>query len=110
MSALPDHLRLFFRDESLKSVLLPLNHDRESGLYTVGEWDVAVELPNGETMQVYAEVGDQDGVADISLSITQDGRDFDVRCLGGLIVSYTSAGGMDVLCQIGTGPWEQGEH
>ena len=106
MPPLPDHLRLFFRDESQQSVLLPLTHDPESGLHTVGDWEVDVELPNGETIKVYAEVGYHDGVADISLSIIQDGRDFDVRCLGGLIVNYTSAGGMDVLCQIGTGPWE----
>ncbi|MFB9066666.1 hypothetical protein [Pseudofulvimonas gallinarii] len=106
MSTLPDHLRLFFRDESMQSVLLPLTRDEESGLCTVGDREVAVDLPNGETINVYAEVAEHEGVADISLSIIQDGRDFDVRCLGGLIVNYTSAGGMDVLCQIGTGPWD----
>jgi hypothetical protein len=104
--SLPTTLDIFFRDPAFPRTSLILRCGYDDGLYTVGESEQEVELPNGETILVYAEVAVGESGPDISLSIIQGGRDFDVRCSAGLIVSYTTEQGLDVLCQIGTGGWE----
>ena len=104
--SLPTTLRIFFRDESIPEISLPLTCEGGDDLYTLGNQEKEVVLPNGEKVLVYAEVASGVAGPDISFSIIQAERDFDVRCNGGLVVSYTTAKGLDVLCQIGTGGWE----
>jgi len=96
-------LRIYFRDDDIPEIHLQmegddefwsLNHERE------------LELPNGEKIEVYAEVGINEGLADISVSVIQNGRDFDVRCGSGVIVSYETESNFEVLLQVGTGGWE----
>jgi hypothetical protein len=63
-------------------------------------------LPNGEQIAVYAEVGMDRSIPDVSLSIVEDGRVFGVRCSYGVVVTFTTKGEFEVLLQIGTGAWE----
>lgn len=97
--------RIFFRDEDIPEILIPLESQGESGFYSL-ETEKKVSLPNGEAIEVYAEIRLNIEPIDISLSITEKGREFDIRCGNGVIVSYQTSGGLDVLFQIGTGAWE----
>lgn len=98
-------LRVFFRDEDLADVLLPLEKAGTGEFYSLGS-EQDLTLPNGEVITVYAEVGLDGGVPDILLTIIQGGRDLDIRCGSGVIVSYETEGHLDVLLQVGTGAWE----
>ena len=46
-------------------------------------------------------------IADVSLSIIEDGRLSAIRCGSGVVFSYTTRSGLDILFQIGTGPWDE---
>ncbi|GGY85197.1 hypothetical protein GCM10011613_32890 [Cellvibrio zantedeschiae] len=80
----------------------PYDGDRFFSLGT--EQDLV--LPNGEVIQIYAEVNPIAAPADILVSIIQDGRSLDVRCGAGVIISYQTTAGFEFLAQIGTGAWE----
>lgn len=91
--------------EDLTQVVINLPpHGSDSFLSLVREQDLV--LPNGEVVQIYAEVNPAAQPADILLSIIQDGRSMDVRCGAGIIVSYQTTAGFEFLAQIGTGAWE----
>ncbi len=100
-------LRIFYRNESTPEFVFSLVDNDNSGCYALGQGlEQNVELFNGENIEVYAEVrSDQDPI-DISLCISQAGRDLDIRCGAGIIVSYETVEGIDLLFQIGTGTWE----
>ena len=69
--------------------------------------DQPVRLPNGEQVEVYAEVGLAGPRPDVSLSVVEYGRVFGVRASWGVVVTFTTVGGLEVLLQIGTGAWEE---
>ena len=98
-------LRVFFRDEDIADILLPLEKAGTEECYSLGG-ERELTLPNGEVITVYAEVGLEGAVADILLTIIQGGRDLDIRCGNNVMVSYETEGHLDVLLQVGTGPWE----
>jgi hypothetical protein len=99
------HLRIFFRDETIPEVSLPLQKLGESEFYTLNSAQ-AITLPNGERIEVYAEVSLASVVPDISLSVIQNSRNFDVRCGYSLMISYETEAPFEVLFQIGSGAWE----
>jgi len=98
-------LRIFFRDEEIPEMVLPLERDGSSEFYSLGS-ERQLALPNGETIEVYAEANLAGSTPDVSVSVIQGGRDLDIRCGYGVIVSYETVEHFDVLLQIGTGAWE----
>ena len=100
------HLRIFFRDEDMPELLLPIPRYGPDGFHSLGS-EQAVTLPNGEKIEVYAEVSLERSVPDILISVVQNDRNLDVRCGSGVIVSYETEGHLDVLLQIGTGAWDE---
>ncbi len=96
-------LRIYFRDEDIPEIRLQMEGNDE---FWSLDHEREVELPNGEIIEVYSEVGIDDNLADISVSVIQNGRDFDVRCGSGVIVCYQTEKNYDVLLQVGTGGWE----
>jgi hypothetical protein len=99
------HLRIFFRDENIPKMTLPLKKLGESEFYTLNSEEV-ITLPNEERIQVYAEVSLAGSIPDISLSITQNSRNFEVRCGHSLMISYETEAPFEVLFQIGSGAWQ----
>src|SRR5262245_34149433 len=97
-------LQVSFRDERIPRINVQLV--RLGGSYTK---EVPVTLPNGEELCISAEVFDPDsGRPDVSVD-TRNKADTawcSVRCTSGLLVSYVSPGGCEVLLQVGTGPWD----
>ena len=97
-------VRIFFRDESVPEIILPLS-DEGNGLYSLG-FEQEVKLPNEEIIKVYAEVRPNEKPVDITITVIHGDRELDIRCGAGVIVSYQTIEGIDVLIQIGTGAWE----
>lgn len=98
-------LRIFFRDEEIPEIRLPLEKAGPGEFYSLGS-ERKLTLPNGEFIEVYAEVSLDGAVPDISVSVIQGGRDLDIRCGSGVILSYETMNHFDVLLQVGTGAWE----
>ncbi len=99
-------LSVSFRDDRIKPIKKRLLLD--DGCYS-GE--VPLKLPTGELVSVCAEVFEPDEESpDPDVSITIDGPNevtwCSVRCSSGAIVSYVTPGGIEMLAQVGTGPWE----
>jgi hypothetical protein len=99
-------LSVSFRDERMGPVKKRLSRDADcfSG-------EIPLKLPTGEAVSVYAEVfeaGEESPDPDVSITI--EGPDeaiwCSVRCSSGAIVSYVTPGGMEIIAQVGTGPWE----
>ncbi|MEY4561000.1 MAG: hypothetical protein RLZZ618_277 [Pseudomonadota bacterium] len=99
------HLRIIYGDENDPEIVIPLPKLGRDEFYSMGS-ERLVTLPNGEVLDVYAEVSLDSAVADISLSIVEGERTFAIRCGSGLVFSYTTLGGFDLYFQIGTGPWD----
>lgn len=99
------HIRIMFREDT-PDRLIPIPAIEGSDFHSPGE-DQALTLPNGETLQVYAEVSPERAITDIMLSVIEDGRELTVRCGAGLIVNYTTRSGYELLLQIGTGAWDE---
>lgn len=99
-------LRIFFRDEDIPEIRIPIPEYGDSGFRCL-DADRPVRLPNGQQIAVYAEVSPDGAVPDISLSVIEDGRVFGVRCGHGVVVTYTTKDDFEVLLQIGTGAWEK---
>ena len=98
-------LRVFFRDEDLPDIVIPIPGYPGPDFLSLGS-DRPLLLPNGEQIDVYAEVAPKRPIPDVSLSIVEDGKVFGVRCGYGVVVTYTTKGEFEVLLQIGTGAWE----
>ena len=99
-------LRIFFRDDEVPEISIPLERHLEEEFYTLNS-EREVVLPDGHSIMVYAEASLRNlDKPDVSLSIIEGDKSVDLRCCGGVIVSYTTATGRDVLLQIGTGAWE----
>ena len=96
-------LRIYFRDEDIPELRLQMEGD--DGFWSL-DHERELDLPNGEKIEVYAEVGIKEDFADISVSVTQNGKNFDVRCGFGVIVSYETEKNFEVLLQVGSGGWE----
>lgn len=99
-------LRIQFGDDDLPEIVIPIPKMSDPEFYSVGP-EQLVTLPNGEVLDVYTEVSLASAVADVSLSIIEDGRLSAIRCGSGLVFSYTTQGGLELLFLIGTGPWDE---
>lgn len=106
MTASLRQLRIFFRDEDLSDIVIPIPECGSRDFLSLGS-DQPVALPNGERIDVYAEVAPDRTIPDVSLSIVEDDRVFAVRGGLGVVVTYTTKGGLEVLLQVGTGAWEE---
>jgi hypothetical protein len=92
-----------FRDESIPTVRAKLTR------VLVGPYTrtLTVKLPKGPPIEVYAEVFDPEMSPDVSIYITEsDEQPCGLRCTSGVVVSYVTRSGYEVLVQVGTGPWE----
>ncbi len=98
-------LRIIFGDDDIPEIVIVIAKLSDPEFYSLGT-EQLVTLPNGEVLDVYAEVSLAGAAADISLSIIEDGRLSAIRCGSGLVFSYTTRGGLELLFQIGTGPWD----
>jgi hypothetical protein len=98
-------LRVSYAGDDDEELAIPIVEQGDPRFLSTDE-DVPIPLPNGETIGVYAEVGLADEVADVSISIVDGERVTAMRCGRGGVLSYTTAGGWEVLFQVGTGPWE----
>ena len=56
---------------------------------------------------MYADVATGRAITDLSFSVVEDGRVFGVRCCDGVIVTYTTKGGLEVSLEIGSGAWDE---
>jgi hypothetical protein len=99
-------LRVFFRDETLPEIVIPIPEMGGPDFLSLGS-DRPLRLPNGEQIDVYAEVAPERPIPDVSLSIIEDGRIFGVRCGYGVVVTFMTKSEFEVLLQIGTGAWEE---
>lgn len=99
-------LRITYPEDDAKDLVIPLSAF-EGGNFLSLSSDLPIELPNGETIAVYAEVAPNRAIPDISVSVVEDGRVFGVRCGYGVVVTYSTKSGYEVLLQIGTGAWEE---
>ncbi|WP_431095556.1 hypothetical protein [Polaromonas aquatica] len=106
MESSTTQLRITFGDDDLPEVLIAIPKMSDPDFYSLGT-EQLLTLPNGEILDVYAEVSLASVVADVSLSIVEDGRLSAIRCGSGLVFSYTTRGGLELLFQIGTGPWDE---
>lgn len=71
-------LRIFFRDEDVPEIVIPLPELGGPDFLSLGS-DTPVRLPNGERIAVYAEVAPKRPRPDVSISVVEDGRVFGVR-------------------------------
>ena len=99
-------LRIIFGDDDLPEIVIAIPKISDPEFYSMGK-EQLVTLPNGEVLDVYAEVSSASTVSDVSLSIVEDGRLSAIRCGSGLVFSYTTCGGLELLFQVGTGPWDE---
>jgi hypothetical protein len=106
MTASLRQLRIFFRDQDLPDIIIPIPESGGPSFLSFGS-DKLIRLPNGEQIDVYAEVAPELPIPDVSLSIVEDGRIFGVRCGYGVVVTYMTKSEFEVLLQIGTGAWEE---
>ncbi|MDQ8036181.1 MAG: hypothetical protein REI12_02080 [Pedobacter sp.] len=98
------HIRIMFQDDIPdRFIAIPANRENFHSL----EPDQPLQLPNGETLYLYAEVAAARSIADIMLSIIEDDRELTVRCGAGVIINYTTRARYEVLLQIGTGAWDE---
>lgn len=95
-----------FDDDEIPEIVIPIPKLSNPEFFSLGS-EQLVTLPNGEVLDVYAEVSLASSVADISLSIVEDDRLYAIRCGSGVVFRYTTRSGFQVLLQIGTGPWEE---
>jgi hypothetical protein len=100
------HLCISFSDDDMADIVIPIPEYGGPDFLSLGT-DMPVTLPNGETIEVYAEVAPQRPIPDVSVSIVEHGRTFSVRCGHGVVISYMTRGELEVLLQIGTGAWEE---
>lgn len=98
-------IRVSFGDEDDEDLAIPIVEQGALRFLSTGD-DVPVTLPNGETIAVYVEVGLSEDVADVSMSVVEGGRVTAVRFGRGVVLSYTTNGGYEILLQVGTGAWE----
>jgi len=91
--------------EDLTDLVIEIPSYDGDSFFSLGQAQDLV-LPNGEIVQIYAEVNPTLQPADILISIIQNGRALDVRCGAGVVISYQTTAGFEFLVQIGTGPWE----
>lgn len=96
-------LRIYYRDEEIPELRLQMAGENDS--FSLGH-DREVELPNGEKIEVYAEVGIENEITHLVLSVIQNDRVFAVRCSSGAVISYETERNFEVLLQVGTGEWE----
>ena len=97
-------LYVSFRDESISSFKVELVLDAEGESYTT---ETTIEFPNGKSIEVYVEVFTTGEYPDVSLYVTEDNEDIcGLRCESGVILSYVTRFGYEVLLQVGSGPWE----
>lgn len=97
-------LYVSFRDGSIPSFEVPLLRETTDEPFTT---ETAINFPNGKNIEVYVEVFSSDAVPDVSLYITEDDIDIcGLRCESGVVLSYVTKFGYEVLLQVGTGPWE----
>jgi hypothetical protein len=99
-------LHITFGGDDLPEVAIAIPKMSDPEFYSLGT-EQLVTLPNGEVLDVHAEVSLASAVADVSLSIVEDGRLSAIRCGSGLVFSYTTRGGLELLFRIGTGPWDE---
>lgn len=99
------YIRVCFADDDLEDLLIPLEAQSDPRSLS-SDVDVPITLPSGEKIAVYAEVGLEVEIADVSLSVVEDNRVTAVRCGRGVVLSYTTIKGTEVLLQVGTGAWE----
>jgi hypothetical protein len=99
-------LRVISGDDDFPEIVITIPKFSDPEFYSLGT-EQMVTLPNGEVLDVYAEVSLARAIADISLSIIEDGRLSAIRCGSGLVFSYTTRSGVELLFQIGTGPWDE---
>lgn len=102
------YLRIMFGDDDVPEIVIPLAPTSEPECYALALGnEQLITLPNGEVLDIYAEVSLVNAVADISLSIIEDERLFAIRCGSGVVFSYTTQSRLEILFQIGTGAWEE---
>lgn len=99
-------LRIFFREDESAEIIVPIPELGSPNFLSLGS-DRPITLPNGERIEIYAEVAPDRSIPDVSLSIVENGRVFGVRCGNGVIITYTTKGDLEVLLQIGTGAWDE---
>ena len=100
-------LSVAFSDEEIPTTTIDLVRSPLDGVdaYETPE-DVAVALPGGGEIHVSAEVY-LGTTPDVSISVLEgDHCTCAVRCTSGVVISYVSRSGVEVLIQVGTGPWE----
>ena len=95
-------IRVSFGDEDDEDLAIPIVEQGAPRFLSTGD-DVPVTLLNGETIAVYAEVGLSEDVADVSMSVVEGGRVTAVRFGRGVVLSYTTNGGYEILLQVGLG-------
>lgn len=100
-------LTVRFRDERIKPLKKRLPLDEDGGF----EGGVTFKLPNGEKIEVFASGGEGDDEmpeSDVLIGIQGENErtSCTVRCCSGVIVSYVTPSGFEILAQMGTGPWE----
>jgi hypothetical protein len=106
MKASITHLRIMFDDDEIPEIVIPIPKLSSQEFYSFGS-EQMVTLPNGEVLDVHAEISLESAIADISLSILEEERLFAVRCGSGVVFRYTTRSGFQVLLQIGTGQWDK---
>ena len=94
-----------FDDDDIPEIVIPIPKHASPEFYSMGS-EKLVTLPNGEVLDVYAEISLASVVADVSLSIVEGDRLFAIRCGAGVVFRYSTQSGFQTLLQIGTGPWE----
>jgi len=100
-------ISIAFRDERIPTRVVDLKMSAISGVSSFETpGDIKVPLPGGGEIFVSAEVF-PGSTPDVSISVLEgDEITCAVRCTSGVVVSYQTRSGVDVLLQIGTGPWE----
>lgn len=97
-------LYVSFRDASIPSYEVPLLRETTDEPFTT---ETTINFPNGKNIEVYVEVFLSEEFPDVSLYVTEDDTDIcGLRCESGVVLSYVTRFGHEVLLQIGTGPWE----
>jgi hypothetical protein len=101
-------LTVAFRNERIPTKTIELQRSKIAGpdsFETDGE--VRVPLPGGGEIHLHAEVNLGGSTPDVSISVLE-GEDITcaVRCTSGVVIGYETRSGIEVLLQVGTGPWE----
>jgi len=106
-------MRIFFVDESVPDIVVPLVSDgrfivpADRGPFTA---EVPVQMPNGHSVTVYAEVHDWETAPDVSIQVDVDEDEYcSMRCTSGAILNYLTRSGCEIFVQVGSGPWDHAD-